>query len=302
MTPKYSRSASQVKDELYVYQLSTGKRLHRLAPDFVGAMTLSGRRKQSWFFPTLTGFTNPGIVAKYDFGVKEEDKRWSIYRSTLVNGLNPDDFAAEQVSMTMACIALRKLKARQVWYNSKDGTRVPMFVVRHKDTKFDGTAPALQYGEPLSIRHGPRGTANHPLPPGYGGFTISINPFFSPAILTWMQKYGAILAVANIRGGGEFGEEWHLAGTRERKVGNELTSCLLHSNAAADRMHVGQLLRRLHSSLVRHADLELASQHGRMLTRRLFRQYLVDNKYAAPGKVAINGGSNGGASSLSLLL
>jgi prolyl oligopeptidase len=53
---------------------------------------------------------------------------------------------------------------------------------------------------------------------GYGGFSISINPFFSPAMLTVMQKYGAILAVPNIRGGSEFGEEWHLAGTRERKI------------------------------------------------------------------------------------
>ena len=91
-----------------------------------------------------------------------------------------------------------------------------MFVVRHKDTKLDGTAPALQYGTLHALAHGIPLTLA--LEPGYGGFTISINPFFSPAILTWMQKYGAILAVANIRGGGEFGEEWHLAGTRERKV------------------------------------------------------------------------------------
>ena len=86
-----------VKDEIYVYQLSTGTRLERVAPDFVGAVFLHGRRKHPWFFTTLTGFTNPGIVAKYDFGVEDKDKRWSIYRSTLVSGLNPDDFSAEQV-------------------------------------------------------------------------------------------------------------------------------------------------------------------------------------------------------------
>lgn len=136
----------QVKDEIYVYQLSTGKQLQRLAPDFVGAATITGRRKQSWFFSTLTGFTTPGLVAKYDFSVKE-DKRWSIYRTTLVSGLNLDDFSAEQVRVSRSdsartCVVIPK----QVWYTSKDGTRVPMFVVRHKDTKFDGTAPALQFG------------------------------------------------------------------------------------------------------------------------------------------------------------
>lgn len=73
-----------------------------------------------------------------------------------------------------------------------------MFIVRHKSTKLDGTAPAIQYG--------------------YGGFSISVNPFFSPSILTFLQMYGAVLAVPNIRGGAEFGEEWHLGGTKERKV------------------------------------------------------------------------------------
>lgn len=90
----------QVKDEIYLYQLSTGKQLQRLAPDFVGAATINGRRKQSWFFSTLTGFTTPGLVAKYDFSVTEEDKRWSVYRTTHVSGLNLDDFSAEQVRVS----------------------------------------------------------------------------------------------------------------------------------------------------------------------------------------------------------
>ncbi|KAI0081447.1 hypothetical protein K474DRAFT_1587789 [Panus rudis PR-1116 ss-1] len=205
-----------VRDEIYVYDFS-GKRLARVAEDFVGAAAITGRRQQEWFFATLIGFTTPGTVGRYDFRESGEDGKkgkWSVYRKTLVSGLNPDDFEADQV-----------------WYESKDGTKVPMFIVRHKDTKFDGTAPAIQYG--------------------YGGFTISINPFFSPAILTVLQRYGAILAVPNIRGGGEFGEKWHLAGTRERKV-----NCFNDFIAASE--------------------------------------YLVEKKYAAKGKIAINGGSNGG--------
>jgi len=73
-----------------------------------------------------------------------------------------------------------------------------MFIVRPKWVKNDGTASAILYG--------------------YGGFNYAIQPFFSATLLTYSQAYDAILAVANIRGGSEFGEDWHLAGTRERKI------------------------------------------------------------------------------------
>ncbi|KAF8898147.1 prolyl oligopeptidase [Gymnopilus junonius] len=167
-----------VKDEVYVYS-HAGNEVVRLAEDFVGAAHVSGREKYSWFFVTLSGFTSPGTVGRYDFTIPEE-QRWSIYRTTKVKGLNTEDFDASQV-----------------WYESKDGTKVPMFIVRHKSTKLDGTAPAIQYG--------------------YGGFSISIDPFFSATILTFLQNYGAIFALPNIRGGGEFGEDWHKAGYREKK-------------------------------------------------------------------------------------
>jgi prolyl oligopeptidase len=94
-----------------------------------------------------------------------------------------------------------------------------MFIVRHKSTPFDGSAPAIQYGKPFpsSVLRSSN-TKLVLVVIGYGGFSISINPFFSPSILTFLQKYGAVLAVPNIRGGSEFGEEWHLGGIRERKV------------------------------------------------------------------------------------
>lgn len=93
-----------------------------------------------------------------------------------------------------------------------------MFVVRHKSTPFDGTAPAIQYGTVqfrLSVRFG---LCLWYSILGYGGFSIPINPFFSVTFLTLAQRYGFVLAVPNIRGGGEFGEEWHMGGCLEKKV------------------------------------------------------------------------------------
>jgi prolyl oligopeptidase len=90
-----------------------------------------------------------------------------------------------------------------------------MFIVRDKSVKQDGTAPAIQYGLCFEYRSSPS-SLNHLT--GYGGFSIPISPSFSPTILTFIKAYGAIYAIANIRGGGEFGEEWHEAGIRDKKV------------------------------------------------------------------------------------
>jgi len=171
-----------VKDEVYIHSLKDGKRITRLAPEFVGEAETRGQRQYPWFFAHFATFTNPSLIYQYRFDdTLKEAEKWRSLRAAKVKGLLPDDFISEQV-----------------WYKSKDGTKVPMFIVRHRDTPLDGTAPAFQYG--------------------YGGFDISIGPFFSGDILTFVQKCKGVLAVPNIRGGGEFGKEWHLAGTRERKV------------------------------------------------------------------------------------
>jgi prolyl oligopeptidase len=87
-------------------------------------------------------------------------------------------------------------ETKQVFYHSKDGTRVPMFITCRKGTKLDGNNPVYLYG--------------------YGGFGISITPSYSPAIAEWLEM-GGVFALANIRGGGEYGEDWHQAGMKLKK-------------------------------------------------------------------------------------
>jgi len=118
----------------------------------------------------------------------------------------------------------------QVTYKSKDGTPVSMFLIHRKDLKLDGTTPFLLYG--------------------YGGFNISLTPSFSPTRMVWLESGGAV-AIPNLRGGGEYGENWHQA---------------------------GMLLKKQNTF-----DDFLAAA-----------QYLVDQKYTVPGKLALQGGSNGG--------
>jgi prolyl oligopeptidase len=123
-----------VKDEIYLYS-KVGVQITRLAPDFVGVASIANRERQPHFFLTLSGFNTAGTIAQYDFAAPEA-QRLSTLRTTKVNGLNPDDF-----------------ESTQVWYESKDGTKIPMFIVRHKSTKFDGTAAAIQCGKSFLSVH-----------------------------------------------------------------------------------------------------------------------------------------------------
>ncbi|NEP47122.1 MAG: S9 family peptidase, partial [Okeania sp. SIO2H7] len=91
---------------------------------------------------------------------------------------------------------LDEYETKQIFYNSKDGTRVPMFVSYKKGIELDGNNPTILYG--------------------YGGFSIPITPGFSISRLAWMEM-GGIYAIANIRGGGEYGEEWHQGGIKDKK-------------------------------------------------------------------------------------
>lgn len=117
-----------VQSEVWLYSLRNGQRLERIAPDFIGLATVTTRRDWDIFGVTLTNFTTPSAHYRYDFAAPE-GQRWALVHMTKVSGLEPDDFIVEQK-----------------WFPSKDGTKVPMFIVRHRKTPLDGSAPAFQYG------------------------------------------------------------------------------------------------------------------------------------------------------------
>lgn len=133
-----------------------------------------GKQKDSRVFYAFTGFTNPGAIYQLDLA-SGESKLWK----------KPD------VGFDGAAFV-----TEQVFFASKDGTKVPMFIVRKKDAPMDGSNRTLLYG--------------------YGGFQISMLPGFSVARAVWMER-GGILAVVNLRGGGEYGREWHDAGKGAKK-------------------------------------------------------------------------------------
>lgn len=156
-------------------------------PGLGTASGFGGKPDQNETFYYFTSFTSPGAVYRYDIASNTS----TLFKAPKTQ-FDPDDY-----------------ESRQIFATSKDGTRVPMFIVHKKGLKLDGSNPTLLYA--------------------YGGFNISLRPSYSPATIAWMDL-GGIYVMANLRGGGEYGEEWHEAGMKLKKqnVFDDFIACAEH--------------------------------------------------------------------------
>ncbi len=143
-------------------------------PGIGSAGGFNGKRYDTETFYSFTSFTTPTTIYRYDMISGES----TVFRQPQVD-FNPDEY-----------------ETQQVFYKSKDGTQVPMFITHKKGLPLSGNNPTLLYG--------------------YGGFNVSLTPSFSVSRLVWMEM-GGVYALANLRGGGEYGEEWHQAGIKLNK-------------------------------------------------------------------------------------
>ncbi|KAK5852854.1 hypothetical protein PBY51_006693 [Eleginops maclovinus] len=167
-----------VKNVLKMYRLSSGEELRTFPLDVGSVVGFTGRKRDSEIFYYFTSFLSPAII--YHCDLTKEPLQPHIFREVTVKGFSPSDY-----------------QTTQVFYPSKDGTEIPMFIVHKKGIKLDGSHPGFLYG--------------------YGGFNISITPSYSVSRLIFVRHLGGVLAVANIRGGGEYGETWHKAGMLANK-------------------------------------------------------------------------------------
>jgi len=156
-------------------------------PGLGTASGFGGKSDQNETFYYFTSFTSPGAVYRYDV---------TRNASTLLKAPKTQ-FDRDHY------------ESRQIFATSRDGTKIPMFIVSKKNLKLDGNNPTLLYA--------------------YGGFNISLRPSYSPATIAWLDL-GGIYVMANLRGGGEYGEEWHEAGMKLKKqnVFDDFIACAEH--------------------------------------------------------------------------
>ena len=157
----------------YVYGMD-GKRQREIRLPGVGSASFSGEKDEPECFFSYTSFTVPGTIYRYDIDADRSEV-----------------FAAPKVNFRLS-----DYTSEQLFFESKDGTRVPMFITYKKGMKRNGKNPLLLYG--------------------YGGFNVSLPPGFSSSRIPFLEK-GGIYAQVNLRGGSEYGEEWHVAGTKMQK-------------------------------------------------------------------------------------
>ena len=170
----FAQYITDVHSEVKQYDLN-GKLIRSIDLPAAGqAVGFDGKDNQKDIYYSFTNYVYPSTIYKYN----TETGQSELYRKPKIN-FNPDDF-----------------ESKQVFYTSKDGTRIPMFITYKKGIKLDGKNPTILYG--------------------YGGFDISLLPAFSVINAVWLQN-GGVYAVPNLRGGGEYGRKWHDAGIKMNK-------------------------------------------------------------------------------------
>ena len=167
---EYSKDAST---HAYLYT-KDGQCLKEIQLPGVGSAGFNGRKDQPWCYYSYASFTTPGTIYNYNLETGES----TVYKQP------------------KTAFDLSDMVSEQVFFPSKDGTRIPMFITHKKDIKLDGSNPVYLYG--------------------YGGFNVSLPPSFSATRVPWFE-HGGIYAQVNLRGGSEYGEAWHLAGTKMNK-------------------------------------------------------------------------------------
>ncbi len=170
----FANYLKDVTTRIHRYDMDGRNELEVKLPDLGSASGFGARRGEPYTFYSFTSFTDPGTIYKYDYGTGQSEV---FYRPELK--FDPAQFVTEQV-----------------FYPSKDGTKVPMFIVHRKGVEKNGKNPTMLYA--------------------YGGFNISLSPSFSTSRMILLEQ-GGVFALANLRGGGEYGEDWHKAGMNEKK-------------------------------------------------------------------------------------
>ncbi|CDN17364.1 Prolyl endopeptidase [Richelia intracellularis] len=162
------------RSQIKIFDLK-GKLVRQVELAGIGSVAgFRGKRHDQETFYSFTSFTTPTTIYRYDMVTGKTQ----VFRSPKVD-FNPNDY-----------------ETKQVFYQSKDGTQIPMFITHKKGIKLDGNNPTYLYG--------------------YGGFNVSLTPSFSVSLLVWMEM-GGVYAVPNLRGGGEYGKKWHQAGIKSSK-------------------------------------------------------------------------------------
>ncbi len=163
-----------VASKIYVYDMEGNQESEVQLPTVGNVSGFEGKKDAEFVFYRFTSYTYPGTTYKYNIATKTSE----VFKESEAK-FNPQDY-----------------ETKQVFYSSKDGTKIPMFITYKKGLQLNGQNPTVLYG--------------------YGGFNISITPSFSIANIVLLEN-GGVYAVANLRGGSEYGEEWHKSGMLDKK-------------------------------------------------------------------------------------